>query len=83
MKEPPTRIRRGLFRMDSWGRWKYWAGGLEDFWIASSMCPGLGGFLEGAAVEGAEVMVKPPALGMPGIKVSSHWPGRNWGWVLG
>jgi hypothetical protein len=22
-------------------------------------------------------MVKPPALGMPGMKVSSHWPGRN------
>jgi hypothetical protein len=24
-------------------------------------------------------MVKPPALGSVGMKVSSHWPGRNWG----
>jgi hypothetical protein len=43
------------------------------------MWPGVGGvvFLEGTAEVGGEVMVKPPALGMPGMKVSSHWPGRN------
>ena len=33
--------------------------------------------MEGEAEEGGEVMVKPPALGMPRMKVSSHWPGRN------
>jgi hypothetical protein len=43
------------------------------------MWPGVGGFLEGRAEVGGEVMVKPPALGMEGMKVSSHWPGRNWG----
>ena len=79
MKEPPTRIRRGELRIWGVGRWKYWAGGLGDFWTASSMWPGVGGFvfLEGMAEDGGEVMVKPPALGMPGMKVSSHWPGRN------
>lgn len=30
------------------------------------------------AAEGGEVMVKPPALGMVGMNVSSHWPGRNY-----
>lgn len=29
------------------------------------------------AFEGAEVMVKPPGLLIPGTKTSSHWPGRN------
>lgn len=29
------------------------------------------------ALEGAEVMVNPPGLLMPGTKTSSHWPGRN------
>jgi hypothetical protein len=32
----------------------------------------------GRAAEGGEVMVKPPALGREGMKVSSHWPGRNY-----
>jgi hypothetical protein len=32
----------------------------------------------GTAAEGGEVIVKPPALGIVGMKVSSHWPGRNW-----
>jgi hypothetical protein len=30
------------------------------------------------AVEGGEVMVKPPASGMWGMWTSSHWPGRWW-----
>jgi hypothetical protein len=27
--------------------------------------------------DGLEVIVNPPAFGMPGTKTSSHWPGRN------
>lgn len=37
VKEPPTRIERGVCRMESMGEWKYLAGGLEEFWTASSM----------------------------------------------
>lgn len=32
----------------------------------------------GWALEGGEVMVKPPGLEMPGTKTSSHCPGRNY-----
>lgn len=31
---------------------------------------------DGRAVEGGEVMVKPPAMEMEGMWTSSHWPGR-------
>lgn len=33
------------------------------------------------AAEGADVMVKPPALDTPGMYVSSHWPGRNYPFI--
>lgn len=35
------------------------------------------------AFEGAEVMVKPPGLLIPGTKTSSHWPGRNFSSRIG
>jgi hypothetical protein len=37
VKEPPTRMDRGVLRMESMGRWKYLAGGLEEFCTASSI----------------------------------------------
>lgn len=36
---------------------------------------------EGRARSGVDVIVKPPGLGRPGRKTSSHWPGRNYFFV--
>lgn len=35
------------------------------------------------ALEGGDVMVKPPGFSIPGTKTSSHWPGRNCEGVCG
>lgn len=43
-----------------------WSGGSGVLWR-----------LRGTACKGADVMVKPPGLGRPGTKTSSHCPGRN------
>lgn len=51
------------------------AGGLVLFCTASSKYGG--DCSVGFASSGVEVMVKPPAFGRPGMKVSSHCPGRN------
>lgn len=40
--------------------------------VAAASC--WGGSL---ALDGGDVIVKPPGLSMPGTKTSSHWPGRN------
>lgn len=49
------------------------AGGfLGDAWIASSRYPS---FCSRSL--GVDVIVNPPACGMPGTCTSSHWPGRN------
>lgn len=36
VKEPPTRIESGVCRIWGMGEWKYFAGGLGEFWTASS-----------------------------------------------
>lgn len=53
------------------------AGLIGDFWIASSRY-GYGCDGEVERREGGDVMVKPPAFGMPGTWTSSHWPGKNY-----
>lgn len=88
-KLPPTRTRTSFPRISDSGRQSHAAGGLDDFWIASSRYAGevcedalgglsrLGGWDFRSASRGVEVMVKPPARGKEGMCTSSHWPARN------
>lgn len=80
-KEPPTRIWRIEFKMEGIGRQSQAAGGLVDFWIASSRYGGDDDGVEGGRARarlGVDVIVKPPGLGRLGMWTSSHWPGRNY-----
>lgn len=50
------------------------AGGLPgEYWIARPKY----GLLFSRSL-GVDVIVKPPAWGIPGMWTSSHWPGRNY-----
>ncbi len=75
MKLPPTRTAICFPSMLSVGCHSHCAGGLRLFWTASSMWPGP--WLLGFASTGADVIVKPPAFGRPGMKVSTHCPAEN------
>jgi len=60
--------------ISSTGRHSHAAWGLSgDFWIASSKY----GVWEVEEDEGGDVIVKPPAPGVPGTYVSSHCPART------
>lgn len=81
VKEPPIRIWRVEFRMVGIGCQRWAAGGLVDFWIASSRYGGDDDGVEGGRARarlGVDVIVKPPGLGRLGMWTSSHWPGRNY-----
>lgn len=77
-KLPPTRILSSVFRISRSGlkrKAAVWLSG-EDL-IASSRYrspPDVDGVM---ARDGADVIVNPPALEIPGTWTSSHWPGLN------
>lgn len=76
-KLPPTRIRSVRPRIVSESCHSQAAAGFSgDFLMASSIYRSVD-LLEVTALDGDEVMVKPPALAMPGQNASTHWPGRN------
>lgn len=78
-KLPPTRIQMSDWRILSIGCQSQLATIFSgDFWIASSRYGGAPLEVVRPALEGGEVIVKPPGLGIPGTKTSSHCPGRNW-----
>ena len=75
VKLPPTLTASCAPKISSRGLHSHCAGGFVLFCTASSR-NGAESF-EGRASLGVDVIVKPPALGSPGINVSSHCPGRN------
>lgn len=89
-KLPPTRTSSSDERIAAVGCQSHWATTFSgDFCTASSRYGGgdlgfVASLLEpeaaaaALAFDGGEVRVKPPGLGMPGTKTSSHCPGRNW-----
>lgn len=76
MKLPPTLTYIVLPLIFSIGCHNQAAGGFfGDFCTANSKYAPSG--FPPRASSGVDVMVKPPALGMSGTKVSSHWPAKN------
>ena len=88
MKLPPTLTLSVVPRISSRGRQSHAAAWfLGDLWTASSTYGGgdgdevgeesRGAAAEAEALDGVDVIVKPPAFGTEGMYVSTHWPGRN------